>query len=768
MLNQYCLKENIIEKRRLEKSIDDFIVQKIFSNQNNIFVAKVESKLDKNIFTMKRIEKNKEKNKENQFKNLLFCEEFFPKILNHENIVKYFTSFEDDKYLYIITEYVNNGDLLKILKDKRKNLYKISEKKLIKIFLGCLSALSYIHSCGIIFRALKPEKILINNENEVKFTNFKYAAVDNEHLAKENLKITNEELEKAKIKFEKIDCDIYQAPEMEKNGIIYDNRIDIYSLGIIFKYLTSFYEKKNINNNEYSPELYNLISKMIEKERTKRPSAKEAYQELKNIYIEKYSYYTGIISCLRCLNSLPNFQKLLDIKKEDENSFLNQIKTIIGKIDNLKSINLNSKEYLKINMKNELNSAIYDFQDQINNISNINKDIDNEIPIIQNFFILFGILKKELKFIFQKETENFTITSRVNEICKNCSKRVLSFKKEGFVVVNLEKIKNLNINDLNTAIKSLSKSKIENKICSYCPIKNKVEKEISLYNTSKYLIIFIDRGENCKNKDFINFEDNLTLDGKDIEQYKGAGGGCIYKLYGVIVRKEKNKFHEYNKKVEEYVYYTRKPNEDLFIRNDEIQSYKLIQIKSEGDIMALFYYCQQLDKFNNYIEKENEKIIDIIIINNNKSDKNDKNKFNNFDNNTIVNSEKFKESIIKPYEKFQKDSNYYINLNKNKSDESSNKSNINNLNSKNNNSGNSNENKINNNSNSHESGSDGSLIKFPSYTYKSIKSNEVNQKEENMKNSLINNNLDRIDIRNINDLKNINNLNNNYENNSSA
>ena len=125
--------------------------------------------------------------------------------------------------------------------------------------------------------------------------------------------------------------------------------------------------------------------------------------------------------------------------------------------------------------------------------------------------------------------------------------------------------------------------------------------------------------------------------------------------------------------------------------------------------MALFYYCQQLDKFNNYIEKENEKIIDIIIINNNKSDKNDKNKFNNFDNNTIVNSEKFKESIIKQYEKFQKDSNYYINLNKNKSDESSNKSNINNLNSKNNNSGNSNENKINNNSNSHESGSDGSL-----------------------------------------------------------
>ena len=54
-------------------------------------------------------------------------------------------------------------------------------------------------------------------------------------------------------------------------------------------------------------------------------------------------------------------------------------------------------------MKNKLNSAIYDFQDQINNIANINMNIDNEIPIIQIFFILFGILKKELNLIFQKE-----------------------------------------------------------------------------------------------------------------------------------------------------------------------------------------------------------------------------------------------------------------------------------------------------------------------------------------------------------------------------
>ena len=51
-------------------------------------------------------------------------EEEFLKILNHENIVKYITSFEDNQFLYLFTEYVDNGDLLMIINKKGNAIFK--------------------------------------------------------------------------------------------------------------------------------------------------------------------------------------------------------------------------------------------------------------------------------------------------------------------------------------------------------------------------------------------------------------------------------------------------------------------------------------------------------------------------------------------------------------------------------------------------------------------------------------------------------------------
>ena len=106
------------------------------------------------------------------------------------------------------------------------------------------------------------------------------------------------------------------------------------------------------------------------------------------------------------------------------------------------------------------------------------------------------------------------------------------------------------------------------------------------------MIILFDRGENCKNKFFINFGNDLDLDGNIIQLNNETNK---YKLYGVIIRKEINKLNEHNKKVEEYIYYTRKQNENLFTRNNERKTYQLAEIKSEGDVIAVFYYLQQLN-----------------------------------------------------------------------------------------------------------------------------------------------------------------------------
>ena len=87
------------------------------------------------IWILKRIDKNKATQVgRHKYLNVLILfnnmikylsrEEEFLKILNHENIVKYITSFEDNQFLYLFTEYVDNGDLLMIINKKGNAIFK--------------------------------------------------------------------------------------------------------------------------------------------------------------------------------------------------------------------------------------------------------------------------------------------------------------------------------------------------------------------------------------------------------------------------------------------------------------------------------------------------------------------------------------------------------------------------------------------------------------------------------------------------------------------
>ena len=50
--------------------------------------------------------------------------------LDHPNIIKYYTSFLEGGYLYILMEYAQKGDLYNILKEQRTKKKYISEKDL--------------------------------------------------------------------------------------------------------------------------------------------------------------------------------------------------------------------------------------------------------------------------------------------------------------------------------------------------------------------------------------------------------------------------------------------------------------------------------------------------------------------------------------------------------------------------------------------------------------------------------------------------------------
>ena len=208
-------------------------------------------KIDEN--WLKKLEKTK-----NDPIRLAFNETEYLKDLNHPHIIKYYSHFkEGDSYLYIIIEFARNGDLQRIINaNKVLNKY-LKEEELWNIFLQCMDALSYIHSMGVIHRDIKPENLFIDSNMSIKLGDFGVSAVNNND---EDNRYLNAQYNPFKQK-ENLMCHGTSVGTMEfmaeeiKKANEYDQRVDVYSMGISFFSLCFFYLpnnkiKNNINQEE--------------------------------------------------------------------------------------------------------------------------------------------------------------------------------------------------------------------------------------------------------------------------------------------------------------------------------------------------------------------------------------------------------------------------------------------------------------------------------------------------------------------------------------
>ncbi|CEO94837.1 unnamed protein product (mitochondrion) [Plasmodiophora brassicae] len=89
----------------------------------------------------------------------------------HPFIVNFFGSFQDEKRLYMIMEYVIGGELFSQLRRARRFTNDASRFYAVEIVL----ALEFCHERNIVYRDLKPENILIDKEGHVKITDFGFA-----------------------------------------------------------------------------------------------------------------------------------------------------------------------------------------------------------------------------------------------------------------------------------------------------------------------------------------------------------------------------------------------------------------------------------------------------------------------------------------------------------------------------------------------------------------------------------------------------------------
>ncbi|OMJ73429.1 hypothetical protein SteCoe_27875 [Stentor coeruleus] len=234
--------------------------------------------------------------------------------LDHPNIVKIFEVIDSPSFFYIISEYLEGGELFQRLTESDH----INESLVCRYMYDTTSAIYYCHSKGVIHKDLKPENLMFDvtgQDSTLKIIDFGTSA-----------RLTGIQGDTIPA----VGTIYYLSPEQIKGHV--SEKSDIWSLGIIM-YMTlcnfysagklPFYGKSfdetvdNILNtdisfigevwNNISNAAQNLIEALLDKDPEKRPSADKIlmhpwFKDYSSIAISKTS------SSLQALKNLSEFK----------------------------------------------------------------------------------------------------------------------------------------------------------------------------------------------------------------------------------------------------------------------------------------------------------------------------------------------------------------------------------------------------------------------------------------------------------------------------
>ena len=607
-------KSGLCDDSQMGDSLQDFEVLRVLGGGGNSksIVSKVRSLKNNKIYAMKKIDLSKIND---EGKKLCLAQMEKLKNLIHPHIIRYYKTFKDEKNcLYLIYEYMNNADIQSFIKAHQVLEKKIKEEEIWNILLQCLSALEYLHKENLAHLAIKFTNAYLNNEQNVKVGLFR----ETPKLEDKDYNIKDDIMEIGlyfyKMCYSQFPHTIFKIIRGEKKYT--ENNHD--------------FPLKLDPNNNYSPELLNIVIRMVEHDSNRRLSSGELYNIVKDEYVKKFTNNTSIKSVLRCLYSYPGFtQQILNKEQDiiqnkdkyyinywylstikafqtnqDSNKCLEEFRRALAsentKLDCSKEVDpIYLLAFLLEKMHREFNKVVqtqikgidYNQQYVINSRYKVEEeDRTNKEQMIQKFNSYFN---KNINSIISKLFFGVMKTKRICRVCKSpaysfsnncflafdvnkCNEPIFDIKKHGFLAQHKEN-------------RQLKKEKYH-VFCDKCLTEQNHNEFNRFYSFGDHLVICFFRGNNYSKNTPINVVENLTLSkGKYPEDANSPFNyylvGSVNRVTVTINNEEKEVFH----------YFSRDPNNrtlwhcSLDNKVECLDQAPVQTIQQTGQVIVLFY-----------------------------------------------------------------------------------------------------------------------------------------------------------------------------------
>ena len=607
---------------------DDFEILKKLGSGAFGKVFKVRSKINNKVYAMKIIDLKELEDNDKAYQ-LTLNETTFLENLSHPHILKCYKYFREGQYLYMIIEFVENGDIDCFIKAHERFKKHIKEEELWNIFLQCMEALVYVHSMGVIHRDIKPENLLMDNYMTIKLGDFGVSAVKIKDEGNYN---KNPFKNKENIQYGQtfVGTKNYMAKEILE-GKEYDQKVDVYSMGVSFYEMCYFHtpniiviskdfkgntifkfiknEKDEDKNVHYSQKLLNIIDLMLEEDKDKRKTSEEILNLIKKEYTKRYPKNTSIDSIVRCfyaflplttkflnmnINQIQNkpickayIKCLQSVSKPSLNPWINSINYIRQILESENPKLEGSKEvdpryliaFLIKELHKELNNPTY-LKNKDNKHLIISREEECKTCKVEVMLKFVNDIYEKFNSLLSKE---FLGLMKITNFCEQCKLKTYSFSSFCFITFNLEKIfKDNNNSTLNLEEQFVKQNQnFTPKVvyCNKCLNKTRHSCYKEFYSFPNLLIISIQRGITYKYKNSINISKVLDLNNSAKFHYSKKK----FNLVGLLGRATNNGNESYFSVVKMgQKWYVCKG-----INIKEINS--PLNFNSKGDIIMLFY-----------------------------------------------------------------------------------------------------------------------------------------------------------------------------------